>query len=52
MSRFSPADRYDDAILAADPDDAPIEEWTIDEFDRFADLRHDGWSAGDDAFAG
>ena len=40
----------DDAILGPDEADGPIEEWTLDEFDRFADLRSSrgAWAAADE----
>jgi hypothetical protein len=40
----------DDAILDPDEADGPIEEWTLDEFDRFADLRgtRGAWAAADE----
>lgn len=40
----------DDAILGPDEADGPIEEWTLDEFDRFADLRstRGAWAAADE----
>lgn len=44
-----PQAHADPLSFADDPFD-PIEEWTIDEFDRFADLRDvpGAWAAADD----
>lgn len=53
-TRPNPMDRHDNAKLPAASDDwadAPIEEWTLDEFDRFADLHtsaRGAWAAADD----